>query len=104
MSSVWDKARMKALLVSNDAAADKALMTIYSRQTAAEQASQSTREHNGVGFNSVDAEVLTSIAQFYERKGFLTDRQLAFTKEKITKYWRQLLEVAQSRGATVQFS
>lgn len=100
---VWDKEMIQQLLATNDKAATKALMTIYSKQTQSEQAVGTTTDQNSVGFTAFDAEILTSFAQQYERSGFLTAAQIALLKKRITKYWRQLLDAAKSKGAEVSY-
>lgn len=102
-AKVWNKTSMQELLVANDKAAVKALLVIYSRQTQSEQASMATREHNAVGFTATDAEILTSFAEQFKRKGFLSFKQMGLLKKRITKYWKQLLEEAASKGAEVSY-
>lgn len=102
-AKVWDKEAIQTLVVTNDKAAVKALLTIYSLQTEAEKAIEQTTEQNGVGFTGTDAEILTSFATFFQRTGFLTEKQMALLKKRITKYWKQLLKAAESKGATVSY-
>lgn len=90
----WDKEQIVALLETNDKAVARALIRIYERQTAAEQATQNVRENNNRGFNKADAPALTSIAQRLLRFGSLTPKQVQYVRRRITKYWRQLLEIA----------
>jgi len=102
-AKVWSKEDIQKLVVTNDKAAVKALLTIYAKQTESEKASDATHEHNSVGFTAFDAEVLTSFAKFYQRVGFLTDNQMSILKKKIGKYWRQLLASAEAKGACVSY-
>jgi SNF2 family DNA or RNA helicase len=67
-----------------------ALMKLYSLQTLDEQSGHYTAHQNSVGFNAVDAEIMTDMAQFYERKGGLSQKQLKFLQPKLRKYLRQL--------------
>jgi SWI/SNF-related matrix-associated actin-dependent regulator 1 of chromatin subfamily A len=67
-----------------------ALIHIYNRQTADEQSIQDTVLQNGIGFNGTDAKFLSSIAEFYLQKRFLTQRQLAVARESLYKYHKQL--------------
>lgn len=85
------KEEMYAKIHSEDEWVVGALITIHSNQTADEQGDGVTRWENGVGFNGVDAPILTSIANFYLSKGFLTKKQLDLVKKKIGKYVGQLL-------------
>lgn len=102
-SKVWGKTEVQTLLKTNDKAAVKALLVIYSFQTQSEQASDATKEHNGVGFTGLDAELLSSFAKFYQRAGFLSDKQMEILRNKITKYWRQLLGVIEAKGQPVSY-
>jgi len=71
-----------------------ALVALYHRQTADEQAAGDTRHNNGVGFTGHDAPVLTSIAQWYMDKGFVTPKQGELIRKKIKKYAGQLARIA----------
>jgi hypothetical protein len=100
---VWGKADVQDLIARSDLATARAVALVYANQTQAEQAAQTTRDSNGVGFTAVDAEFLTSAAQFYERRGFLTPKQLAVARNKVKKYWRQILDDMRRRGYEVAF-
>jgi hypothetical protein len=73
----------------------RGLLAIYKYQTAAEKAVQETRELNGVGFSGCDAEILSSFAEQYSRRGWLSEKQLAILHRKMPKYAKQLLKVAE---------
>lgn len=77
---------------SNDAAAKAALLRIYSYQTKEEQATGHTHEYNNKGFNSNDAEILSSFALQLETKGWLSPKQMTIVKKKISKYSNQLFD------------
>jgi hypothetical protein len=81
----------------------RALSAIYGYQTQEEKGSDTTIDHNGVGFTGADADWGSRAARFYIRNGWVgqktVDSWLAPTKgaggaPKITKYWRQLNVVA----------
>jgi len=76
---------------------ERALVALYKQQTPSEQASMTTRELNHVGFNGVDAELLTSFAQQVLRGRTLSAKQLAIAQRKLPKYARQLLAIADAR-------
>lgn len=89
------------LLSCNDRAICRALVVLKNRQTADEIQSQHTSHDNGRGFTGFDGMIGTSMAQFYEKTGFLTPKQLAYWKKpmkngvpRIGKYWKQLIEEA----------
>ncbi len=102
-NKVWSKKEIFSLISSNDEAALRALNTIYANQNAVEQEKGKTVSKNGVGFTAYDATVLTSIAKFYRRTGFVTADQLTVVRQRIVKYWRQLLNAAKSNGRQVVF-
>lgn len=86
----------------------RALVVMFRNQTADEQATNETREHNGVGFTGADAHSGTISAKYYLKHGTLQDWQIerwlkrnANGTMRIAKYWRQLDEAAKlkTRGA-----
>jgi hypothetical protein len=94
------------LLQNNDKAIIRALIVLNERQTRDEQASEDTKYNNGVGFTPADAKMGTSMAEFYTRRGYLTDKQLAYWKKpnrkgvwRICKYAGQLLDAAIAKQA-----
>jgi hypothetical protein len=91
---VWTKDSMKDVLNRYDDQVGKAIVKLYEFQTRDEQMSHSTKEHNGVGFNGVDAEIMTSFAEFYKKRGYLTEKQLRIARKKIMKYAGQLCKIA----------
>lgn len=95
----WNKENIQLLISTNDAALARGLLVIYGFQTAAEQASNVTNEDNGMGFNGTDAEYLSSVAQFVEKTGYLTVKQIPHVRKAMLKYWRQLAEVANQKEA-----
>jgi hypothetical protein len=100
----WNKERVQLLLDRNDAAVAKAVLTIFARQTSAEQAQNQTVEHNGVGFSGRDAEFLSDIAKklpLYNMR--MTPRQMTSVRRSIKKYWRQLLQEIEAKGGSVSY-
>jgi hypothetical protein len=101
------KAELVELLRTNDKAVARALIVLNTRQTLDEQASETTRYSNGRGFNAAHAKRGTGMAQFYQRTGFLTPRQLAWWRAhegrggamRIAIYVGQLQEAAREKEA-----
>jgi hypothetical protein len=81
---------LKKQLATNDAWAKKALLTIYAKQTADEQNSESTQYNNSVGFTGVDAQIMSSFAKQLQTKNWLSAKQLIILKKNIKKYWQQI--------------
>ena len=97
------RSSLLGLLNRSDKAVGEALLRLLARQTSEERQARATRESNSRGFTAFDAEILTSLAEFYRRAGFLTNKQLPKARAKVVKYWRQLLEEAEARGRTVDY-
>ena len=93
MQKRWDEHSIKALLKSNKNARYSALLKIYNNQTEDEKLSSNTESLNDIGFTAFDSVILTSFAEQLIKIGSLTEKQDEILKSKITKYWRQLLEI-----------
>lgn len=76
-------------LLTDDRWLARALVVLNERQTWDEQRDGSTKYHNEQGFRPMHARRGTSMAQFYQRTGFLTPRQLA--------WWRARTESGRTR-------
>lgn len=91
---VWTEQEIKNLVQTNDKVLYGALKNLYAQQTADEQRAGETRLHNNVGFNGADSRFLSSVAEFLNKTGFLTDKQKAVTRRKLVKYTKQLTRLA----------
>lgn len=101
------KAEIVKLLETNDKAIARALVVLNNNQTTAEQRSESTINRNGEGFRPAHARMGTSMAEFYQKRGFLSPKQIAYWRVKdkngdmrLAIYWRQLAEAAEAKKAT----
>ena len=80
------------------------LLEMYHRQTPDEQYAHRTGIWNGVGFNKVDADLLTSFAEQIERKNYLplgarlSVKQVALARKKLPKYHRQIVDIIMNKG------
>lgn len=99
------KETLVALLLSNDKAVARALMVLKQHQTASEQASESTHIHNGEGFRPCHARMGTSMATFFESRGYLSPKQIAYWRKpmadgntRIGIYWKQLALAAEQKA------
>lgn len=68
----------------------KILLYLYGYQTTEEQAASQTHESNGVGFNMLDAEILSSFAQQAIKGYTLSEKQLGIARLRLPKYKGQL--------------
>ncbi len=88
-------AHIKEQLATDPRWAVRGLLRIYEGQTAEEQNSEHTIDANGVGFNGVDAEIMSSFAKQVLKGRTLSPKQMAIVFKKIPKYAKQLEGVAQ---------
>ena len=96
-SKVWTVEKIKELIDKNDKMVAKSIIKIYELQTEDEKGLMSTKESNGVGFNSIDSFILTSFAEFYMERGYLSPKQIQIGRKKIKKYAGQLLGIIEGR-------
>lgn len=89
--------------MSNDKWLVRGILAIYACQTADERSSQTTKHHNGVGFNGTDANIMSSFArqiqswQATENPRYpspLSPKQLGLARKKMSKYAGQLARIA----------
>lgn len=69
------------------------LLYIWSFQTAEEQKVKESKEKNNVGFNGLDADILTSIADYVIKRHKISVKQYNIVCKRITKYHRQLRSI-----------
>ncbi len=96
--------QLRQRLASNDRWALRALMRIYQNQTADEQCQETTIERNGIGFTGPDAEILTSFARQYQRRGCLSPKQMIILRRRIPAYARQIVQGSDTTGLEAAFS
>lgn len=99
MTQKWTKTTIQSLLISNPAALNKAILKIYERQTEDEQQCDQTIEHNNIGFNGVDANIMSSFARQLKSRGFLSPKQNVIAVKKMQKYWKQILQLIEEKQA-----
>ena len=87
----WNKETLKDLLKRNDKAVERAILLIYSFQTFEERTYGHTETFNGVGFNRLDANILSSFAEQLNKGYNLTEKQLNIARPKMQKYTGQIL-------------
>ena len=79
----------------------RALLTLYARQTADEQADPAGVHHkNGMGFSPTDSEFLSSLAHQVKMRGSLSPKQLEWAFKLLPKYARQLAKIAKEKAQT----
>jgi len=94
----WNKDTILALIEKSDTAVCRAVLAIYDRQTADEQATAATADSNGIGFNGADASFGSSLAKQFMERGTLSPRQIACARKMMRKYAGQLAEIANAKA------
>ena len=89
---------LKQQLATRPQQAINGLMRVYANQTADEQQEGSVRVLNGVGFVPTDSVILSSFAEQYQKKGSLSNKQMAILYKKMPKYARQLIDGSIASG------
>jgi hypothetical protein len=95
--TIWTKEKIVEMLETNDKAVTRAVIAIYQRQTLDEQVSQHTLKSNNIGFNSSDAPYLSYCAKYaIDKRTTLSGKHLEKSRTRIRKYWKQLMDIANS--------
>lgn len=92
------KEYLQNLIRTDEKALLRAIVVIGQYQTAEELAMAETVDHNNQGFGAVDAEFMTVCYFRLLRGEELSPKQLAVARNKMPKYWRQLMRVAKAKG------
>lgn len=80
MTKTWTKEDITHLLSTNDKAVGRALVRLTERQTFDEQEAKDSRYKNNRGFRPCHARVGVEMAEFFTKRGYLTEKQ--------ARYWR----------------
>jgi hypothetical protein len=91
---IWTAAEVKEELKTKNSWLCHGIVAIYQRQTADEQAAETTIENNGVGFNGCDGEFLSSVAKQLLAGRKLSERQVTVCRKAMLKYAGQLSKIA----------
>lgn len=90
--------KMKVQITTKNDQTVKALLRIYANQTHDEKQNEDTIHRNNVGFIPQDAKMLSSMANFKIKHGFLTEKQIKLIQPMIAKYAGQLVRCAIEEG------
>lgn len=93
-NKIWTADEIRIKLLNDNRWVVRGLLAIYKFQTESERYAKETLEHNNVGFNGADGNILSSIADFYLNRNFITDKQLCIVKKRMPKYAGQLARIA----------
>jgi len=89
---------VKQKLKTDDRWLFKGLIAIYQCQTEDEQATDSTRNINGIGFSAYDAEFLSSVARQVMTTRSVSVKQLGFVRKNMIKYAGQLVRISKGEA------
>jgi hypothetical protein len=96
------------LLRNNDKAIGRALLVLKRNQTSDEQREENTKYRNNKGFRPCHARMGTSMANFFEKHGKLSEKQTSYWRVRdvngnmrIAIYWKQLIEAAENKQVRV---
>ena len=96
---------IKDMLATNPRAVGRALVVLKNRQTADEQIQETTKYRNGRGFRPAHAFMGCQMADFFEKRGYLSEKQVNYWRKpmkcgntRIEIYARQLLEEAEQKA------
>lgn len=92
----WE-AYLKDLVRTNDKALLRAIVLIDNRQTEEERAKGESTEDNFVGWTKWDAKEMGDIAHKIKRGEPLTIGELAKSRNKMQKYWKQLMYISKQQ-------
>lgn len=93
----YTKQDMVDLLTVSNKAVERAIVVLYTYQTADEKAVGETNEYNNVGFNGFDGGILSSFAEQINRGRKLSEKQMTIAKKKIFKYAQQLANISNEK-------
>ena len=91
---------LRNLLKTNNRALLKAIILIYNNQTFEEKVRGMTIESNKSGFGIVDADEMGKIAKKIKSGQPLTKGELAKSRNKMQKYWKQLMIISKEKLET----
>lgn len=88
---------LKNLIKINDKALLKSIILIYNNQTNEEKNKGESIEDNKIGFSKIDAYEMGKIALKIKKGKPLTEGELAKSRNKMQKYWKQLMIISKRK-------
>lgn len=88
------KVNLQSLLMNSDEAVMRAIIAVYSNQTAYEREIREADIVDNQGFNKYDAPYMCKLAEQLQDRWYLSGAQLETARRKMTKYWRQLMIIS----------
>ncbi|NDD12668.1 MAG: hypothetical protein EB072_08470, partial [Betaproteobacteria bacterium] len=89
----WTRTEIETLINTNDRAVERAMVAIWERQTRDEQATETTRHHNGIGFSGWTAKSGTYFANWVRSGRSLSGKHLAKARKIALHHAGQLTRI-----------
>lgn len=89
---------LKDLIKTNDTALLQSIVCIYNNQTEEEKNKGKSIEDNCIGFSKIDAAEMGEIARKIKAGKALTKGELAKSRNKMQKYWKQLMIISKKQA------
>ena len=89
---------LKNLIKTNDKALFKSIVCIYNNQTDEEKNKGESIEDNCIGFSKIDAYEMGQIAKIIKNGKSLTKGEVAKSRNKMQKYWKQLMIISKQKS------
>lgn len=97
LKRIWTETEIQYYLKTDKKFVIRALFKMYDRQTVSEKNCKQTKIINNVGFNKPDGHKLSSFVEFYNKRGYFTDKQIGFVRNGLMKYAGQLTNIANAK-------
>lgn len=94
----WTRTEIETLINTSDRAVGRAMVAIWRRQTQDEQATETTRHHNGIGFSGWTARSGSYYAGWVLSGRQLTGRHLDRARRIALHHAAQLTRIANGEG------
>lgn len=93
------KAYLQDLVSQNDSALLRSIVLIDNLQTEPERKARESTEDNNVGWTKQDAKEMGDIADKVRKGEQLTKGEWAKSRNKMKKYWKQLMQISKQQQA-----
>jgi len=93
-AKVWNRSEIEALILRNDRAVERAMVSIWERQTAAEQVAGTVVKDNGMGFASWGSRNGTYYANWVQSGKHLSGKHLEKARKMAMYHAGQLTNIA----------
>lgn len=96
-NKIWTEESIVELLIKSDRAVERGILAIYALQTESEKNSQTTNQHNNIGFSGADASSGSYYAEWLNSGNKLTGKHLDKARKMVIKYSKQLLQIVNTK-------